>query len=116
MPNQKQSPLGEISAIRDILMGEQMQDYEHRFQQLLDRAAAMEQAFNKQLNELEKRRTEALQAFQEATEKRLASLEQQLAHRTGELEERIRAVSDADRVNLGKMLRELGQQLTGDGQ
>ncbi len=115
MSNQKQTGLGEVSAIRDILMGEQMAEYDQRFQQAEIRADAMEQAFIQKLAELEKRQADALQAFREETEKRLARLEQQLAARAGELEDKIRTVSDTDRVKLGQMLSELGRQLSGDG-
>ena len=115
MPNQKQSPLGEISAIRDILMGEQMVQYNDRFDQLESRVNAMEKDFNQKLDELEKRQAAALQAFREETANRLASLEQQLNTRANTLEEKINTVSESDRVKLGQMLRDLGQQLSGDG-
>ncbi|MEL6867707.1 MAG: hypothetical protein AAFP19_25000, partial [Bacteroidota bacterium] len=57
--------LGEITTIRDILMGQQMNEYEERFQAMEQRIDTMETNFNLRLQELE----QAFNTRQEAMEK-----------------------------------------------
>ena len=104
--------LGEISTIRDILMGEQMTEYDSRFQQLNERLNAAEERINNRIDELQARQEAALQQLRKDTEARLEALSQQLGSKSGELEERINTVSRNDRVRLGEMLSELGKQIS----
>jgi uncharacterized coiled-coil protein SlyX len=103
--------LGEISTIRNILMGQQMNEYEQRFGHLEERlvAASGEQG-------------EKLTAFQEQTEERLNNLEKEMGARFDSLEkmlkeglEKLQSQTESNRNNdndaLGKMLAEVGQKL-----
>ncbi len=103
--------LGEISTIRNILMGQQMNEYEQRFGHLEEKlvAASVEQG-------------EKLTAFQQQTEERLNNLEKEMSTRFDSLEkmlkdglESLQSQTETKRTNdndaLGKMLAEVSQKL-----
>lgn len=103
--------LGEISTIRNILMGQQMNEYEQRFGHLEEKlvAASGEQG-------------EKLTKFQQQTEERLDTLEKEMSVRFDSLEkmlkeglEKLQSQTENNRSNdneaLGKMLAEVGQKL-----
>lgn len=103
--------LGEISTIRNILMGQQMNEYEQRFGHLEEKLvnASDEQG-------------EKLQSFQEETRKNLASIEKDMNARFDTLEKMLREGLDKlagqteekrlnDKEALGSMLADMGQKL-----
>lgn len=105
------SMLGEISTIRNILMGEQMSQYEERF-------AEMQTALDVAQGKLEKE----LLATAGSTDDRLGKLEKDLNARFDKLEKlltdnvaqmnkRLDDVSNADKHQLGEMLAAMGQKL-----
>ncbi len=102
--------LGEISTIRNILMGQQMNEYEQRFGHLEEKLvnASGEQG-------------EKLQNFQEETRQNLASIEKDMNARFDALEKMLREGLDRlenqaeekrlnDKEALGNMLAEVGQK------
>lgn len=115
MPDPKKSTLGELTTIRDILMGEQMVEYDARFHQLDLKIQELEKHIKNALDGLEKRQSDALEKLREEAMARLDALTEQLEGRAGALEHKIDTVSTSDRVRLGRMLRELGQQIEGAG-
>ena len=103
--------LGEISTIRNILMGQQMNEYEQRFGHLEEKlvSASGEQG-------------EKLATFQKETEVRLNNLEKEMSARFDGLEkmlkeglEKLQSQTETSRTSdndaLGKMLAEVGQKL-----
>lgn len=113
MPDHKKNTLGELTTIRDILMGEQMVEYDARFQLLEQKIQELAKRMEDALEALEKRQTDALEKLREESMVRFEGLAQQLAAHVQSLEQRIDTVSTSDRARLGQMLRELGRQLEG---
>lgn len=103
--------LGEISVIRNILMGQQMNEYEQRFGHLEEKLvnASDEQGEN-------------LKSFQTETKQKLAALEKDMNRRFDTLEKMLKdgleKLSDKTEKNrtkdneaLGRMLADVGQKL-----
>ncbi len=102
---------GDISMIRNILMGQHIAQFEENFQQLTakqekdgaDQTAALkatEASLRQQLRDLEKR-----------TEDRFALLEALVNDRVEMLQKSIAATSQADKHALGKIIGEVSQAL-----
>ena len=111
--NNNNAMLGEISTIRNILMGEQMSQYENRF-------AEMQTALEKAQEEL----GNELRATASGTDDRLTNLERDMNARFDKLEKmlsdsvaqmntRMDKISTADKKQLGEMLATLSQKLIG---
>ena len=102
---------GDISMIRNILMGQQIATWEEKFQQVdarQDKEAAdsgaaikaLEASTKQQLRDLEKR-----------TEDRFALIEALINDRVDMLQKSIANTSQADKHALGKLLGEISQSL-----
>lgn len=98
MPKSSGTNLGELLTIRDILMGEIIEQYNDRFekveQELKDQQKALQEK-EKQLNQ------------------RLDRLNDLLQQNTDQLRDALQKRSETDRHNLGEMLSELGAELMG---
>lgn len=92
-----------------------MVEYDARFHQLDLKIQELEKQIKNALDGLEKRQSDALGKLREEAMARLDALTEQLEGRAGALEHKIDTVSTSDRVRLGQMLRELGQQIEGAG-
>lgn len=125
--------LGEISTIRDILMGQQMSEYESRFAKMEEyvnqlentlqqkiaslsgdsgnRFDALELKSNEQFTKMETTMNEHFNELERATNNRFAQLEKLLLDNVERLNEEIKTVSTQDKQRLGKMLTALGTQL-----
>lgn len=115
MANPGKNLTGELTTIRDILMGEQMVEYDARFRQMEENIKALENQMKEALADLERRQSDALEKLRGEAMARLDALEKLLEGRAGALEEKIDAVSASDRVHMGRLLQEMGRQLEGDG-
>ena len=103
--------LGEISTIRNILMGQQMSDYERRFEDLRN-----------SLTNLSDENHRRLERFTNETEERFGSLERQIAERFDRLEklmtdrltqldEKVDRLQREDKTMLSDLLVEMSQKL-----
>ena len=107
------NPLGEISTIRDILMGEQMNEYNSRFKEMEVQMMKMQKDNKAFIKEMEDRQINALEQLRSDVFKRLDELEELLSQKSEELDEKIDDTTSSDRSRLGELLQELGQQLSG---
>lgn len=112
MAETKAPTFGEINTIRDILMGEQMTEYDARFEQLSDALDALEQRLEKRIDDWVARQESAQAALEQRMDDRLQALEDQVHQKSTELGKKIDTVTNADRARLGTMLSELGQQIS----
>jgi DNA anti-recombination protein RmuC len=110
----KTTGMGDISMIRDILMGQQINDYDKRFSEVNQRAQQMEQDLRQTIKALEDRTHQRMQQMTDETNDRFARLQKNLDDNTLMLEERIMRTSKADKALIGAMLIEIGKQLIGD--
>lgn len=125
--------LGEISTIRDILMGQQMSEYESRFKELEAYMQAAEQRLRAQIDTLagdnskqlqqvetqaqqrlgsvEKRISEQFDELETLANNRFTQLEKLLASNTERLQQEIKQTSQQDRHRIGSLLLNIGNQL-----
>lgn len=103
--------LGEISTIRNILMGEQMSVYEDRFQQLTQLLKETENRIMGALKALEEKQDQNLTATKDQWNTQFAHLEQILKEQVKQLNQRVDEVSTEDKKRLGTLLSDLGKQL-----
>lgn len=109
---QKTTPgLGDISVIRDILMGQQMTDYDKRFAESQERTQEMEHDLRQTIKGLDDRTHQRFQQINDEINERFARLQRNLDDNTRMLEERIARTSKADKALIGAMLIEIGKQL-----
>ncbi len=88
--------LGELMTIRDILMGEIIEEYNGRFAQVEKELAAQKKALAEK---------EAL------LNERLNALDQLLQNNTAQLKQALQEKSDSDRSHIGELLSSLGAEL-----
>jgi hypothetical protein len=108
MPDSGKPSLGEISTIRDILMGEALQEYNTRIDSLSEQVKTAEAQMEKMQTEHEAQ----LVALRSQMEKQLTDLKQQLQGKQDDLQEQIAAISKGERQRLGQLLSEIGQQIS----
>jgi Skp family chaperone for outer membrane proteins len=114
MEQKQTGGIGDISMIRDILMGQQMNDYDQRFGDVSKRIQQMEQDLRAAIKALEDRTHQRFQQMADEHDERFARLQQNLDDNTKMLEDRIARTSKADKAIIGAMLIEIGKQLVND--
>lgn len=108
---QNNGMLGEISTIRNILMGEQMSQYETRFQEMQQ---ALEEAQSKLGEELKATAGGAdtrLNQLEKDMSARFDKLEKMLADGLAQMNDKVDKISQTDKHNLGKMLAQMSEKL-----
>lgn len=125
--------LGEISTIRNILMGQQMSEYESRFAELEAYLKEAEQLLQQRIAALSGDNSSQLTALEEQTQQRFAKLEHSINDQFNELEnattnrfsqlekllldnveslnKEISQTRITDRQRIGKLLMDMGNQL-----
>lgn len=98
--NKPQTGFGDIGMIRDILMGQQINDYEKRFQDLNEFIAKMDARIEERINTLEAQINE-----------RFNRVEQLLQENTNHLNTKIQSVSTHDKNLISDLLKDLSTKL-----
>ena len=106
--------LGELSTIRNILMGQQMAEYEQAFGRVHQTINQKEIEATERLQDLENRMNERLTQLERDMNARFDRLEALLAQNVQQLNERVSSVSTSDKAELGKMLAGISRQLLGE--
>jgi len=94
------SDLGEVSTIRDILVGPQIKEIEDRLQ-----------VMQSQLEESEIRLTKQMEKMQNTFSHQFSTIEDVLKRHVDELNTRISRSSDQERIRLGQLLADLSNDL-----
>ncbi len=97
--------------IRDILMGQQMSEYESRFEEINKHIQQVSEKFEQQLAVLKKEHADQLQQMQEANQQRFEKLETLLHTKIDQLDQKLEKVSTNDKHNLGQMLAKISAKL-----
>jgi len=105
---------GEISIIRDILMGRQISEYETRFNQLDERLNQLEEIFHQRIDHLNVTISEREEQSTRDFSDRMDRLENLIASSIEDLNSKIDKVTNEDKKKLGKMMAELSQKLIGE--
>ena len=103
--------LSEISTIRNILMGQQMSEYEHSFTELNNDIVKTKEHFSLQLSNLSNHTDERLQKLEKEMIERFHRLEKLLPDHVNRLDEKLLFISKTDKNDLGKMLADLSKKL-----
>ncbi len=106
--------LGDISMIRDILMGQQINEFENRFAELSNRVQQLEQDLRKSMQEQEDRSNQRFSKMTEEMNERFARVQKNLDDNTKMLDDKINRTSKTDKALIGAMLIEIGKQLVDD--
>lgn len=103
--------LGEISTIRNILMGEQMSQYETKFQALQEDLSKARLQLEKDLKGAANATDDRLSKLEKDMNVRFDKLEQLLSDSLDSMNQKLEATSHADKQQLGKMFAEIGKKL-----
>ena len=101
---------GDITMLRDILMGQQINEYDGRFDSIEDLLKEQETAFNTKIQTLEKKLTKQLLQSQEDTKARLNTLEKRLISDMQEVDSKLHQQRTQERRKIGQMLLEMSKQ------
>ncbi len=103
--------MSEISTIRNILMGEQMAEYQDTFNQIHSDIEQVKVHFAREIDLLSGKTDERLRQLEKDMSERFDRLEKLLAENVQHLDEKLVAISKNDKNDLGKMMAELSKKL-----
>lgn len=102
---------GEISAIRNILMGEHINASSARFKEMNDKITDVEQRLHQQMEQLADQQAKALQQLRKEVGEKLQELEDTLQQKSSTLHTKIEDTSKSDLTKISTLLQELSQKL-----
>lgn len=102
---------GEISTIRNILMGQQMADYNNRFQELKDHLEKVETSLNSRLKEIEQQHTAQYEEMQKVFTAKLDRLESLLLQNIKDVDVAANEKTTQERQNMAQLLAEMSDRL-----
>jgi len=108
---EKSMNIGDISTIKDILFGQDIQSIEERFSEINEKIGGVEGDSGKSLDALRKQTDEHLKALDKRFEEKMEELEKQMKQHVRDLEKQILNVSKSDKQSLAEMLQELSVSL-----
>lgn len=94
------SPFGDVNVIRDILMGQHISQFEHRFQENEETIARTEEALRNRIQQMENEMNA-----------RFERLEQLLSAHVETLTNRLMETSKGDKASLARLLDEVSNKL-----
>ncbi len=103
--------LGEISTIRDILMGQQIAEFEKRFAEIKSQEEKMERDIQKKITSLEKDIDSRLSALEKDMGNRFDKLESLIKDNINALDGKLNKVTKSDKEMLGQLLQDMGKKL-----
>ncbi len=116
--NNKNNPtgvnLGEIGTIRDILMGQHINQYEERFLEMKEEMNALREELEEKIQAVDHFHKFAMIDFGKETTQRFNKVEKQLAKDVNNLEQKIRNSSTADKKEIGKLMANVAKKLIGE--
>ncbi len=108
---EKSMGLGEISTIRNILMGNQMQEYEAKFETLKKESQDISKSTNEKVKSLEAEMNKRFDDLEKDLAKRMNKLEQILIENKTKMEEKIVEERKGDQELLGHLFKEISEKL-----
>jgi len=102
---------GEISTIRNILMGQQMNDYDNRFVELKDYLEKVETSLNSRLKEIEQQQVARNEEMQKVFTTKLDRLEDLLLQNISDAKTSALEKTAQERIDLGQLFEEMSDRL-----
>ena len=112
--NEGKVNLNDIGMIRNILMGEQISDFEKRFNALQGQMKDLEKQLQDKINDLGDANKAAHSELEKKVDQRFETIEKLILSSIEKLDKRLDKVSRDDKMRLGKMLERVSKQLMGD--
>lgn len=106
--------LGEISTIRNILMGQEMSEYDRRFKELEDRIASLNESLEMQIDQVQNEANNQSNNLEKSLTSQLNSLDKALSKKLEQLENKMQQTSQKDKAKIGKLLTDIGKKLMED--
>ena len=103
--------LGDVSTIRDILFGSDIQSIEERFEQVSATISDAQSTSGKNLETLKKETEEHLKSLDKRFEEKMAEMDRRVKQHVTDLEKQILNVSKSDKQSLAEMLQQLSVSL-----
>ena len=103
--------LGELGMIRNILMGQQISEWEVKYSEINQDLEARAQELENLINSRSESADSEMSEMDKAITARLNKLEKNLEKRLDQLEQKLVDSSQKDRHSMGKMLAEMGRKL-----
>ena len=110
-PQKKQPLQGEITTIRDILMGGHINQYESQFNEIKDNFTKNNVDKDARFQALEEEMNRRFNTLQTDMNSRFDKLEALLTENVQRLNERVNTVSTSDKADLGRLLAEVSNRL-----
>lgn len=95
-----------LAAVRDLIFGENMQQYEVNFDEVYDKIAKLQQETESKFADLADELDKKVTSLQNASNASVEKLKEELANKIARLDE-----AKADRKKLGKALEKIAQML-----
>lgn len=108
---EKPTSLGEISMIRDILMGQHISEFQKKFDAADEKTDQLDKLVNEKISNLGKELRSQMGEMESNINARLDSLENMLKDNVADLEWKISDTSKNDKEMIGHMLQEMGKKL-----
>lgn len=108
---EKSMNVSDISTIKDILFGADIQSIEERFNEIHGKIGDVEGDSGKSIEILRKQTDEHLKALDKRFEEKMAELEKEMKKHVRDLEKQILNVSKSDKQSLAEMLQQLSVSL-----
>lgn len=103
--------IGDITTIKDILFGQDIQSIENRFAEMDTKIGDMDAGQQDELMNLKKETAEKLKAMDKRLANKITELEKQVDRQVKDLEKQIHNVSKSDKQSLAEMLQQLSTNL-----
>ncbi len=102
---------GDIGMIRDILMGQQISEYEERFREMEESFARQETVFNEQIHTMRQQNEQRMVTLEQEIAQRFDRLEKTLKDNIQEMKNSMNEGSKGDKALIGNLFAELGKKL-----
>ena len=103
--------LGEISTIRNILMGDQMSNYETQFNEIEAKFQQSSDATNKALTELKSEHARLISDLEKSVNQRMDELEKAMNAKFEAMSKQLDSTSRSDKHTIGKLLQSMSEKL-----
>lgn len=115
MAKEEKSLVGEISTIRDILMGQQISEFQDKFNDATEKTNDLESYVNTRFEKLEQNVESRFSALEQEMNDRFDQLEELLKGNVLDINQKMALSSKTDKEFLGQILREVsGKLLNGE--
>ena len=112
--NNNSMNINDLGTIRNILMGEQITEFEKKFNALEEQVKALEEQLSSKVESLESANNATHATMQKEANMRFEEIEKMIMSNIAKLDKKLDKVSRDDKMRLGKMLDKVSKSLMGE--